>query len=67
MVWHTGPLTPLGGLGGMLGDSSAADHAPLVSSACWLDTQCQPATKEIGGILAVGTVSQVVLIEITMR
>ena len=65
MLWHSGPLTPLGGLGVLLGDSPAAGNAPVVLAACWLVTQ--PAPKEVGGILAVGTASQIVLIEVTMR
>ena len=49
----------------MLGDSPAAGSAPRVSAACWLATQAGP--KDVGGILAVGTASRLVLIVVTMR
>ena len=65
MLWHSGPLTPLGGLGGVLGDSPAAGSAPWVSAASWLVTKA--AATEVGGTLAVGIGSQFVLIEVTMR
>lgn len=67
MLWHTGPLTPLGSLGGMLGGTDAAGKPSVVVSACWLETQALGASREVGGILAVGTASQVVLVAVTVR
>lgn len=65
MLWHTGPLTPLGGLTGVLGDPPAAADATPLSAACWLGSQATP--KEVAGVLAVATVSKLVLIQVTMR
>lgn len=65
MLWQTGPLTPLGGLTGLLGDPPAAADATVVSAACWLGSQAVP--KEVEGVLAVATASQLVLIQVTLR
>ena len=67
MLWHTGPLTPLGALGGLLGVADAAGKTPVALSACWLEGQGSTASTELGGILAVGTRSQVVLVGVTVR
>lgn len=67
MLWHTGPLTPLGTLAGMLGVADAAGKPPMALSACWLESQGFAASAELGGILAVGTASQVVLVGVTVR
>lgn len=67
MVWHTGPLTPLGALAGMLGVADAAGKPPVALAACWLESQGLAASPELGGILAVGTASQIVLVGVTVR
>lgn len=65
MLWHTGPLTPLGGLTGLLGAPPADVNATVVSAACWVGSQAAP--REVEGLLAVATASKLVLIQVTMR
>ena len=68
MLWHTHPLKPLGGLAGAFDGAPAETSQLRVESACWLACEAPSSTSaQVKGVLAVGTDTQVCLIEISLN